>query len=92
MSLEYYTCTGNVLPIGLAVCSFCREKHLKSVDLSNSKIITIANPVTLQNGPGLVNLKGIYKYIRSPLNQSLPFWFANKKSCSYYENLVILSQ
>jgi len=57
MSLEYYTCTGNVLPIGLAVCSFCREKHLKSVDLSNSKIITIANPVTLQNGPGPVNLK-----------------------------------
>jgi len=56
MSLEYYTCTGNVLPIGLAVCSFCREKHLKSVDLSNSKIITIANPVTLQNGPGPVNL------------------------------------
>ena len=61
MSLEYYTCTGNVLPIGLAVCSFCREKHLKSVDLSNSKIITIANPATLQNGPGPVNLKGIYK-------------------------------
>ena len=69
MSLEYYTCTGNVLPIGLAVCSFCREKHLKSVDLSNSKIITIANPVTLQNGPGPVNLKGIYIYIRSALNQ-----------------------
>merc|ERR1711981_504066 len=44
MSLEYYTCTGNILPIGLAVCCFCRDKHLKSVDLSNSKIIPIASP------------------------------------------------
>jgi hypothetical protein len=39
MSLEYYTRTGHILPIGLAVCGYCLDKHLKSVDLSNSKLI-----------------------------------------------------
>jgi len=46
MSLEYYTCTGNILPIGLAVCIFCRDKHLKSVDLSNSKMIPMTSTPT----------------------------------------------
>lgn len=39
MSLEFYTRNGHYLPIGLAVCALCRDKHLKSVDLSNSRLI-----------------------------------------------------
>ena len=44
MSLEYYTRSGHVLPIGLAVCSLCRDKHLKSVDLSKSREIPANSP------------------------------------------------
>ena len=44
MSLEYYTCNGIILPIGLAVCGICRDKHLRSVDLSNSRIIPPNSP------------------------------------------------
>ena len=44
MSLEYWSGTGNILPIGLAVCGNCREKHLRSVDLSNSRIIPSTSP------------------------------------------------
>ena len=43
MSLEYYTTSGHILPIGLAVCGFCREKHLKNVDLTNSTPIPSAD-------------------------------------------------
>ncbi len=39
MSLENYTTTGKILPIGLLVCSHCKEKHLKGVDFSNSQVI-----------------------------------------------------
>lgn len=44
MSLEYYTRNGHILPIGLAVCGICKEKHLKSVDFSNSRTIPIPDP------------------------------------------------
>ena len=44
MSLEYYTRNGIILPIGLAVCGLCRDKHLRSVDLSNSRIIPSISP------------------------------------------------
>ena len=44
MSLEYYTRNGHILPIGLAVCGICREKHLKSVDFSNSRTIPGPDP------------------------------------------------
>ncbi len=38
MSLENYTTTGNILPIGLLVCGNCKDKHLKGVDFSNSQV------------------------------------------------------
>ncbi len=38
MSLENYTTTGNILPIGLLVCGSCKDKHLKGVDFSNSQV------------------------------------------------------
>ena len=47
MSLEYYTRNGHILPIGLAVCGICREKHLKSVDFSNSRTIPGPDPEPL---------------------------------------------
>lgn len=39
MSLENYTTTGNILPIGLVVCGNCKEKQLKGVDFSNSQVV-----------------------------------------------------
>ena len=47
MSLEYYTRNGIILPIGLAVCGLCRDKHLRSVDLSNSRIIPSISPAEI---------------------------------------------
>ena len=44
MSLEYYTRNGHILPIGLAVCGICKDKHLKSVDFSNSRTIPTPDP------------------------------------------------
>ena len=44
MSLEYYTRDGHILPIGLAVCGICKDKHLKSVDFSNSRTIPAPDP------------------------------------------------
>ena len=44
MSLEYYTRNGHILPIGLAVCGICKDKHLKSVDFSNSRTIPAPDP------------------------------------------------
>ena len=40
MSLESYTSRGNILPIGLLVCSHCKERNLKGVDFANSQVIT----------------------------------------------------
>ena len=39
MSLENYTTTGNILPIGLLVCGNCKDKHLKGLDFANSLIV-----------------------------------------------------
>ena len=39
MSLENYTTSGNILPIGLLVCAHCKDKCLKGVDFTNSQIV-----------------------------------------------------
>ena len=39
MSLENYTTTGKILPIGLLVCSHCKEKQLRGIDFTNSQVI-----------------------------------------------------
>ena len=39
MSLENYTTTGKILPIGLLVCSHCKEKRLRGIDFTNSQVI-----------------------------------------------------
>ena len=39
MSLENYTTTGKILPIGLLVCSHCKEKQLRGLDFTNSQVI-----------------------------------------------------
>ena len=56
MSLEHYTRTGTILPIGLAVCNVCREKHLKSVDLSSSKMIDFGEGNVEENRPKIRQL------------------------------------
>ena len=45
MSLENHTTTGNILPIGLLVCSHCKEKHLKGIDFTNSQLVGGAESV-----------------------------------------------
>ena len=40
MSLENYTTSGNILPIGLLVCGHCKDKCLKGVDFANSQIVS----------------------------------------------------
>ena len=39
MSLENYTTTGKILPIGLLVCSHCKERQLRGIDFTNSQVI-----------------------------------------------------
>ena len=39
MSLENHMKNGSILPIGLLVCGFCKEKHLKGIDTSSSQIV-----------------------------------------------------
>ena len=40
MSLENYTTSGNILPIGLLVCAHCKDKCLKGVDFANSQVVS----------------------------------------------------
>ncbi len=44
MSLEFYTTSGTVLPIGFAVCDACKERHLKNVDMTGSREVP-SNPM-----------------------------------------------
>lgn len=37
MSLQHATRTGNTLPIGMAVCGNCKDKHLKEIDFGDSR-------------------------------------------------------
>ena len=37
--MENYTTTGKILPIGLLVCSHCKEKQLRGIDFTNSQVI-----------------------------------------------------
>ena len=37
--MENYTTTGKILPIGLLVCSHCKEKQLRGLDFTNSQVI-----------------------------------------------------
>jgi len=41
MSLENHMKNGSILPIGLLVCGFCKDKHLKGIDTSSSQIVNI---------------------------------------------------
>lgn len=51
MSLENYTTSGNILPIGLLVCGNCKDKNLRGVDFSNSQIYSESS--SSSNGGGV---------------------------------------
>ena len=87
ISVEYQKATGNILPIGLPVCSMCKERHLKGVafiedckayrqegNTSNLIMSTLSNSTSANNSHSLLNMGGIHA-AQSPKGNyiSLPF-------------------